>query len=338
MKRVGIVGAGMIANWHAERWQHLPVEIAAHYDHKPEAAAQAAERFGGEAVTSLEALLERVDIVDVCTPTPAHKEAVLAAAAAGKAIICEKPMARHLADAEAMLQACEQAGVPLFIAHVVRFFPQYAQAKALCDQGALGNPGVLRTVRGGSFPRPNAQSWYSDFASSGGVVMDLSIHDLDFARWCFGDVTRVFARGLTFQQQPMRDHVSIVLSFANGAIGHIEGSWAYPPGQFVTSLELAGSEGLLEWDGLDPAPLQGSLRSRSDLTDVSNSASSPLVPEDDPYYQELAHALACFEQGSPMRVTPQDGVMALKLALAVIASLRSGQPVELADFQEEVAL
>ena len=84
MRRVGIVGAGLIGSWHAARWQQLPVRLVGFYDHTPEHAERAAQRFGGEAFGSLEALLEAVDVVDICTPTFAHKEGVLAAAATVK--------------------------------------------------------------------------------------------------------------------------------------------------------------------------------------------------------------------------------------------------------------
>ena len=130
-------------------------------------------------------------MVDICTPGTAHKGPVLAAAAAGKAIICEKPLARMLADAQAMVDACEAAGVPLYVAHVVRFFPEFALAKKQLDSGALGRPAVMRTVRAGSFPRPGnsfSSDYYGDFSRSGGVIQDVGIHDIDYHRWCFGEV------------------------------------------------------------------------------------------------------------------------------------------------------
>jgi predicted dehydrogenase len=341
MKRVGIIGSGLIASWHAERWQRLPVEIAGHYDRTPEKAQKAAGTYGGRAFDTLEALLAEVDIVDVCTPTPAHKEGVLAAAAAGKPVICEKPLARHLGDCEEMIAACERAGVPLFVAHVVRFFPQFARAKEVLESGALGRPGVIRTVRGGSFPRPTPDTWYSDFEQGGGVVMDLCIHDLDFARWCFGEIERVFARGLTFDvgndKKSMRDHALITLRFKNGAIGHVEGSWAFPPGPFRTRLEIAGSEGILEWDAQEAMPVEvlSSGREAADAS-VTHGSGSPLAPHDDPYYRELEHVLACLENEQPFAVSPGDGLMAVKLALAAIASMRLGKPVDIATFDEDV--
>ena len=336
MRRVGIVGAGLIGSWHAERWKNLPVELVGFYDHTLKNAEHAAEQFGGQAFSTLDELLAAVDLVDVCTPTYAHKEGVLAAAAAGKDIICEKPIARHLKDAEEMIGACETAGVPLFIAHVVRFFPQYEKAKALQDNGELGKPGVLRTVRAGSFPRTDPDTWYNSFEKGGGVVMDLSIHDLDFAHWLYGEVERVFAHGLTFSGESMRDQSLITLRFKNGAIGHIEGSWASPPGQFVTSLEVAGEGTLLEWSGSEPPPFILQVDATKTGDEKIPGSDNPLVPTDDPYYKELKHVLECLDSGEPFLVSPQDGLMALKLSLAAIASVKTGQPVAVDTFTEEV--
>jgi predicted dehydrogenase len=332
---IGIVGAGLMGTWHAARLRQLPVALAGFFDPSPEMAAQAVAEHGGRAFDSLDALLDAADVVDVCSPTPYHKEPVLAAAAAGKHIICEKPLARHLQDAAEMVAACEAAGVRLFVAQVVRFFRQYAQAKALLDDGALGHPGVIRTVRGGEPPNPSKRPWFRDFGQSGGVIMDVSIHDLDFCRWCFGDVERLFARGLTFAGTEPYDHALIILRFKSGAIGHVEGSWAYPPGQFRTRYEIAGDEGLVEWDSLDAAPLAVTLKSvESPQTTAIPQPHSPLTPHDDPYFLELEHFVHCVETGQEFLVSPQDGLEAVRLSLAAIESIRTNRPMNPYEFEE----
>jgi predicted dehydrogenase len=321
---------------HAERWTQLPVELAGFCTRTAERARAAAQRYGGRPFSSPEALLAEVDVVDVCTPTPTHKELVLAAAAAGKDIICEKPLARRLGEAKEMTTACKAAGVRLLVGHVVRFFPEYARAKEILDSGRLGRPGVIRTVRGGNFPAPDAHNWYADFEQSGGVIMDMLIHDIDYVRWCFGDVATVFARGLTFSDVLGADHVLLTVRFQDGAIGHLEGSWAYPPGNFRTRLEIAGDEGLLEVDSLDTLPL--SLTLKQEGTEMAAGVpvpESPMHPHDDPYYQEIAHFLACLESGDAALVSPQDGLEAVRIALAAIESLRTGQPVDVAAFDGE---
>lgn len=332
MLAVGIVGAGNIAQVHGQCWSRLPVAIKGWFDLAPAAARQSAQRWGGVAHDSLEALIEQCDVIDVCTNVTAHKEPVIAAARQGKAIVCEKPLARTVADCEDMLQVCRAEQVPLFVAHVVRFFPQFEAARQAVVEGAVGVPGAMRTVRAFAFPdapsSPAAQR-YADFAQSGGVVMDVAIHDLDFHRWCLGEIDRVFARGLLEAQVPHCDHVLISLRFASGAVGHVEASWAHIRGRSRTMLEIAGTAGLIEWDSREPDALEL-------LTDASAELAKPmpLAPQDQPYYKELAHFLHCLERQLPFRVSPRDALMAVKAAQAVLHSIRTGRPVTLADFQE----
>lgn len=326
MKRVGIVGSGGMGDWHAARWQNLPVDVAGYYDADPQRANALAQRYGGQVFASLDALLSNVDIVDVCTPPAEHAATVIAAAHAGRDIVCEKPVARHLADARAMIAACEQAEVRLFVAHVVRFFPEFARAKQVVDSGALGRLGVVRTIRGGA--PPSRSSWFGDVVQSGGVILDLGIHDIDYVRWLCGDVTRVFARGLTFRNLAV-DHALITLRFANGVIGHIESSWAYPAGNFRTMIELAGTEGIVVHDSDDTRALEVQFQPGANRTNLPH-----MLPVNDPWQLELEHFLTALEHNTPFLVTPNDALEALRISLAAIESLRTGKPVDLATFEE----
>lgn len=338
--RIGIVGAGAIARVHAAQWRKLPVTLAGCYDRHFDRAEAFCAQYGGNAYASLAELLANVDLITICTHTDGHREAVLAAAAARVAIICEKPIARHLRDAEEMVAACEATNTPFFVAHVVRFFPAFAHAKQTVDSGAIGTPGVIRTTRAGTFPKAGANfasPFYADFARSGGVALDLAIHDIDYHRWVAGDVERVFARGLTYRGLPNADHAHIVLRFRSGAIGHIDANWALPPGLFRTRLEIAGDQGLIEWDSFQPAPLIAAFHDPDQPGQARQSSASPLSEQDEPYFAQLAHVLTCLEQNKPFLVTPNDALMALKVSLAALESMRSGQPVELDSFQEATA-
>src|SRR4029450_2112743 len=108
-----------MGSWHALRWRALPVELTGFYDTDRERAVALATRYGGRAFASVEELLSGNEIVDICTPPADHAATTIAAARAGKHVVCEKPIARHLADARTMIAACESAGVRLFVAHVV---------------------------------------------------------------------------------------------------------------------------------------------------------------------------------------------------------------------------
>lgn len=322
-----------MGSYHASRWKLLPVDLIGYYDRDAVRAEMVARELGGRAFESLEALLAEVDIVDVCTPTYEHASPALAAAVAGKDIVCEKPLARHLAEAEAMIAACMSAGVRLFVAQVVRFFPEFARAKEVVDSGAIGQPCVIRTVRGGNFPRPD--SWYGDFAKSGGVILDLSVHDIDYLRWLCGDITRVFARGMSFSDVLATDHALLTLRFASGVIGHIEGSWAYPAGEFRTCLEIAGDDGLLNHDSGTSSPMTVTLKRNPTAEEgVLTIPGESIEPANDPYYRELKHFIDCLASGADFLVSPEDALAAMKVALAAIESERSGQVVEIATFEE----
>ncbi len=334
MKRVGIVGAGGISRTHADRWSRMPgIELAGFYDIVEDAAQRAVQRSGGKVFSSLNELFDAVDYVDVCTPGTAHVEPVVAALEAGLPTVCEKPLANSVAACERIVDASERTGTPLFVAMVVRFFPQFAKAKEVLDSGAIGSPGVIRTVRSGSFPDSGSgwrkglaiTSYYADFAQSGGVVLDLCIHDIDYQRWCFGEIERVFARGMMFAGKEPKDHALLTVRFANGAVGHIEGSWSYPRGRFSTRIEMAGSGGVIEWDSRARPPVEVALAQEDGS--LSSSSSSPTSPQHDPYYAELAHFVSCTEAKEPFLVTPYDGLMAVKISRAAIESLETGKPV-----------
>ena len=336
MKRVGIIGAKSMGRYHAARWARLPVDLVGFFDRHPDRGQAAADQFGVTAFTSQDALLGAVDVVVVTTPTYMHHQVVLDAAAAGKDIFCEKPMARHLDECQEMIQACQASGSRLFIGQVVRFFPQFARAKVVLDSGAIGRPGVIRTTRGGTHPTSSA--WYAEPAKSGGVILDLAVHDLDYVRWCCGDVERVFANGLMGSGLPLTDYALITLRFTSGVIGHIEASWAFPPGSFITKLEIAGEEGLIEFDSEAGAPLRRRMGEEPGKAAGLTMPESPLAPEDDPYLREDEHFLNCLESDAEFAITPQDGMEAVRIALAAIQSTRTGRPVDVGSFKEEAAL
>src|SRR5215216_4309528 len=145
--RVGVIGAGFIGAIHLGTYADMPeVEVVGVADARPETAAAGAAVVGARAYPSYEELVaaEEVDVVDVCLPTTYHRELALRAAREGKHVILEKPIARTLEDAEAVIEAFSDNDSRLFVGHVVRFFPEYARIKAMIDAGDLGIVGVAR--------------------------------------------------------------------------------------------------------------------------------------------------------------------------------------------------
>lgn len=326
MLKVGIIGAGTMGRMHAQAWADTKrVEIAGICDANPAYAEALASQYSAP-VLDLPQLLTRADIVDVCTPTHTHHYYVIESARAGKHIFCEKPLARTLKEGEEMLKEIEKAGVKFMVGQVLRWFPEYRKAKMMIEEGAIGNPISARTTRGGAFPRGIAD-WYADFEKSGGVILDLIIHDFDFLRWCFGEVERVFAHSLTFRKLEHCDYTLVILRFRSGVVGHIEGVFAYPPGSpFRTSYEIAGDKGMLMFDNQVTMPLKA-------LTKPKEGAMGVAVPEsplaENPYFLEIEHFLTCVEKEMEPEVKAEDGFQAIRIALSAIESAKLGKPIYL---------
>jgi predicted dehydrogenase len=324
--RVGIVGAGFMGETHLAAWAAEGLEAIV-FNRDPARAEALAGRFGAKTASSLDALLDSVEVVDICTATHSHTEVALAAAAAGRHVICEKPLARTLPDAEAIVAACERAGVRLFAAHVVRFFPEYEAAHRLIADGAIGDPAVLRLKRASFRPRHGPGHWFFDPAQSGGMVVDLMIHDFDYARWVAGDVTTVHCRSVGVERPELGvDHAFAILTHASGAITHVTGSWAYAAPTFRTSFEIAGSHGLIEHDSESSRPIVSYLHPHG--AEASATVGLPQSPvAEDPYRLELREFHRAIVEGTPSRVDPRDGLEALRIALAADESARIGRVV-----------
>ena len=318
--RIGILGSGAMAQTHLNAWRVLGAPWIGIQDRNLEATATLSARFGARVYDTSEALLHDCDVLDVCLPTFLHREAVEMAARAGKHAICEKPLALTLEDGSAMIEACEAAGVRLYVAQVLRFFPQYRQAAQLARVGKLGALKVMHFKRVGSPPYGGA-AWFADDSLSGGVVVDMMLHDLDYALMLAGEVSRVYAR---ITRTPTQQYVQAVLTHASGTLSHFECGWAYAPGLFRTAFDLSGDTGLLEWSSDAPGPLTRI----PPVESVQGGVLLPVVsPASDPYTAQLEHAAHCFETGTPFEVTPQDALGALKVALAVRESAQSGRAV-----------
>ncbi|HEU5014194.1 MAG TPA: Gfo/Idh/MocA family oxidoreductase [Roseiflexaceae bacterium] len=331
--KVGIAGAGFMGTAHAAGWAATDATIAGFLTDRSGSAQKLASQYGARVYPGYDALLADVDVVDICTPTHTHAELALMAAKAGKHIVCEKPLARTVAEAQQVVAACAQAGVTLLVAHVLRFSPEYALAKARVDANEIGRPAALRLARGSYQPQKPAGNWFLDEEKSGGIMLDFMIHDLDYARWIAGEVESVFAKsiGTTAPGAPV-DHAMALLKHRSGAMTHVAASWAYPPPTFRTSLEIAGDAGLIAFTSPSTEPIEALLRVESaTVSDValpdSALSESPYTAQIKSFYETLAHA-------APPRVTPQDGLAAVQIALAAIESARTGKAVFLKPLPE----
>ena len=329
MKKVAVVGAGTMGRVHSGAYAKMPnAELVAIMDTLPEAAEKLAEAHSVRAYSDFKQMLSEleVDVVDVCVPTNVHLDYIKIAAAAGKHICAEKPLGRTIGQAQEAVRVCEEAGVVLFVAQVLRWFPDFKRLRDLIESGAIGTPVVARTTRASSFPR-GTNDWFADMKASGGVALDMIIHDFDWLRWTFGKVKRIYARGLYDAGIPLTDYALVTLRFESGVVAHVEGNWARPSG-FSTEVEVAGTEGLLHFASDQAVPLRIELKADAEAGPGVNVPSSPTSV--DPYYQELEHFITCLEEGRTPDVTGQDGLEAVRIAESALRSISSGQPVALA--------
>jgi myo-inositol 2-dehydrogenase/D-chiro-inositol 1-dehydrogenase len=269
--RIGVVGSGSMGARHAATWRELGEPVVA-YSPTPEHRVRLADY--GRVVETLPVLLNSVDVLDICTPTDTHAELAAAAAEYGLPVICEKPIARTIAQAEQMLAL----PVPLFVAHLLRYFAPHAAAR---KSGARSIE-MYRAVE-----PPAADSWLRDEERSGGVLMDLMIHDLDFARWAAGEVGSVRARKYGIER------AEVWLEHVGGARSHIVNQWGGIPADRA------------EIDGVVVPAGDAEQAFREEFTDFRNAIST----------------------GDTPRVTAADAVAALRIALAAAESARTGRPI-----------
>ena len=332
--KVGIVGAGFMGTTHAAGWAETPAEIIGFTAETKQESGALAERYNAKVYLSFDALLADVDVIDICSPTHLHHEMVLKAVGAGKHIVCEKPLARTTGQAQEMVFACEEAGVQLLVAHVVRFFPEYALAHSAVLEGQVGKPAVIRLHRGSYRPKKPAGNWFLDEEKSGGILMDLMIHDYDYARWVAGEVESVSARRVTeLHPDAPVDYGLVILTHHSGTLSHIAGAWAYPPPTFRTHLEVAGDRGLIEFDSDSTAPIQNLILKTggSDAPDVA-LPSSPV--SESPYTTQIKEFYSALAEGKTTRVSATDGLAAVQIAEAALKSAHTGGPVKLQPLAE----
>ena len=322
--RIGVVGAGFMGRTHLDTYANMPeAEVVGVVDASPEAAAAGAAVLGAKPYASYEELVasEDVDLVDICTPTPLHKDLALRVARDGKHAIVEKPLARDLEGAGAIIDAFSAGPGRLFVGHVVRFFPEYGRIKDLVGAGQLGKVGVARASRRSPF-LTGWNDWYADRRLSGGILLDLLIHDFDFLRWILGDVERVYAQSVMGREYNRLDYALVTLRFENGAIAHVEGQWGYPA-PFNYSIEVAGSRALVSADSTEPAPV----RLFGDPAGVGEALE--LAVGKSPYQVQLEHFVRCAATGESPIVDGHDAYEALRIGLAATESALTGKPVTL---------
>ena len=332
----GIIGVGNIAPLHALAIQALPkAELVAVATRNAEHGKAFAGKYGGVWHADYAELLQRpeVDAVVLCTPHDLHAPMTIAAAQAGKHVLCEKPMARTIAECDEMIEACDRAGVTLGVVFQSRFELLSLQLKRLIEEGALGR--ILWTsantiwYRSDDYYRSGA--WRGTWAhEGGGVLINQAIHAIDLMLWLTGRPARVTAQMRTLNHAiEVEDGAIAILEYADNRLGLIQATTAVYPG-YAERLEVYGThgsaiyhkgEGRLEWHLLEP---------RADHvleTNISSGAANPMditAAGHAAVFQDSAEAI---RQGRRPLIDGTEGRRGVEVVEAIYQSARSGRAV-----------
>jgi inositol 2-dehydrogenase len=334
--RLGVVGLGRIGGLHADNLagRTSSTELVRVVDVEPELARATGERLGVDWSTSYDDLLSdpSLDGVVVATPTPAHATMVEQAAAASKHVFCEKPISFDLPSTERALAAARAAGIAFQVGFQRRFDPDHAAVAARIAAGELGDVYLFRTTLRDMRPPP-----IDYIRGSGGFFVDVTIHDLDAARWLVGEIEEVTAFGAAvsdpaFAEVGDVDNAVVALRFASGALGVIDESRVAGYG-YESSTEVVGSRATVRIGGhrrLDNVwltPGSAAVDWVADFTERYRDA----------YLLELEEFAATIREGRRPAVSGEDGLAAFVLARACERSFREGRTVRVAYEAAEVA-
>lgn len=248
--KVGLIGSGFIADIHAHAFkQFVPnAEVVAVASPTPGKAARFAKERGiPNAFENYRDLLamKEIDMVTLGVPNYLHCPVTLDAARAGKHVVCEKPLCRTLEEADQMIEVCRKQGVLLMYAEELLFAPKYVRAKQLVDEGALGEPFLVKQWEEHFGPH---EPWFWDVnRSGGGVLLDMGCHSIEYARWVFGrpkvkSVSATLGTYVHGDKTQGEDHSIVVVEYEGGKVGVAENSWA-KPGGVDDRCEIYGSQG-----------------------------------------------------------------------------------------------
>jgi predicted dehydrogenase len=335
-RRIGLIGTGGIASAHIDGYRLAGAEVVALADVNPSTLAQRQQAWGvASGYERYEDLLAdpAVEAVSICTPNSSHHPITIAAAKAGKHVLCEKPVSMNLTDARDMIDACANAGVVFQVGHHMRSWAAAVKAKQIIDSGGIGKVTYARFRQahdwGGAAEVRGV--FGSKAHSGGGTLLDNGCHLFDLARYLAGDVRDVYARIATLKFDiEVEDTAISSLGFASGALGQVEVAWTGIGWQ--EAFWIFGSEGSLECDNRVGANLlTHRYRGSAGTTWADVDVATYDLKGHPSHSQHVANFLAAIDGTGPVVCTGQDGLEAVRLVLASYESAQSGVPVVLED-------
>ncbi len=322
---IALIGAGGIGRHLARQAVQVPeIRLKGVFDTLPESAQTLAQELNLLLYPSLEAVWEDTEVqaVIVATPPFTHRELCEQAFASGKHVFCEKPMAVFLEDCDAILKSARRAQRLLMVGQVLRLFPLFWQSKQWLSAGMIGEPFAFSIRRTGDDIGIFGTGWRKEFAKSGGIIVEMNVHELDYLRWLGGSLKPVSAQGFRlFPEAGYTQHWQGLLRFESGAIAQIESSILDTLGNY--QVRIVGTEGTLEHTGF-----RGTIQYRTRKGD-SAALSTEEVGTLEPYFWELQNFARAILYDEPLLFDGTDGREAVALAHACVELIEQGYPDEL---------
>ena len=337
MKKIGIVGVGFIGDIHSKAYKRIKnARVVAVVDLNEEKGKKIAKDFDAEFYSDFEKFLEKeeVDVVDICTPTYMHKYMTIRAADAKKDIFCEKPIALTLEDANEVIKAVKENNVKAMVGHVLRFWPEYVEAKKIIESRELGEILNIFCERIMVSPDWHYKNWglREELMKGGGVAVEAQIHDIDYLLWILGMPTHIKSEGLYKPELGGWAHIVSNFKFQDSKFVTVEAGWAFKGSfPFTMVLRILCEKGTVEWifragknieEREQKAPLM--------VYKADGSIHYPKVELEDPYFLELKYFIDCLKKGKYIdNATMEDGRKALEVVLASMKSAKENKIIEL---------
>lgn len=338
--RFGIIGCGVIADFHAAALAELSTEaeLIGVCDVVFDAAEKFAKRHGTKAFADAEALLAcpDIDIVNICTPSGYHYLSVIAAAKAGKHIICEKPLAINAQQLDEIERVCNDSGVIVSVVSQNRYAESVAKTKQAIENGLLG-----RIVCADIYMKYHRSQEYYDSGSwrgtkridGGGALMNQGIHGIDLLLYLAGGIKKVFAISKTLARNiEVEDTLSAVVEYENGATGVIQATTSVYPG-YPRRLEINGDKGSVVLD--ETAVARWDIGEKTECADpvrsepTAHGASAPAAISAEGHVRQISDMINAVKTGKKPLSGLSEGRKAVDVILAIYRSAEEGRPIEL---------
>ncbi len=338
MLNIGIVGAGFMGQMHGNVYAALPeTKMVAVTDVREEMAQKVAEPHGAAIYTDFAEMLanEKLDMIDICLPTYLHSDYTVKAARARKHVLCEKPMALTLEEADKMIRATEAARIKFMIAQCIRFWPEYQYLKQVTQENAFCELKALSSSRLSPPVTWTWEDWMSDPQKSGGAAMDLHIHDVDFILYLMGRPYSVFAEGI--MEAHAWNHIFSIYNYEGRKTAIAEAGWR-TTSEFPFSMAYRAyfEKGVVEFNSArDPSltvfpegkkhytpqiekpRIKGKAETAGNIADLGG------------YFNEIQYFVNCILEGTERTVvTPMDARTSVEIVLAEIKSAETGREVK----------